>query len=83
MTKHAKNLEFDPAGFEDLAWWIEKDRKKARKAVDELLALVPDFKSRGPSLIRRFAYLDEHIELLVEGLGKAGLKMQSKVIDAT
>lgn len=33
MTKHAKNLEFDPAGFEDLAWWIEKDRKKALRIV--------------------------------------------------
>jgi toxin YoeB len=26
-------LEFDPAGFDDLAWWIEKDRKKAQKIV--------------------------------------------------
>lgn len=24
-----KNLEFDPAAFEDLAWWIQQDRKKA------------------------------------------------------
>jgi len=24
-----KNLEFDPKAFEDLAWWIEQDRKKA------------------------------------------------------
>jgi toxin YoeB len=23
------SLEFDPAAFEDLAWWIETDRKKA------------------------------------------------------
>jgi len=22
-------LEFDPAAFEDLAWWIKQDRKKA------------------------------------------------------
>lgn len=29
MTKHAKSLEFDPAAFEDLAWWIKQDRKKA------------------------------------------------------
>ncbi len=27
--KPAKSLEFDPAGFEDLAWWVETDRKKA------------------------------------------------------
>jgi len=26
-------LEFDLAGFEDLSWWIEKDRKKALKIV--------------------------------------------------
>lgn len=28
-----KNLEFDPAAFEDLAWWIEQDRKKALRIV--------------------------------------------------
>lgn len=26
-----KNLEFDPDAFEDLAWWIEKDRTTALK----------------------------------------------------
>ena len=49
-------------------------RKKARKAVDDLLALVPDFISRGPSLIRRMVYLEEQVEMLVAGLRKAGLK---------
>jgi len=24
-----QNLEFDAAAFEDLAWWVEQDRKKA------------------------------------------------------
>lgn len=33
MTKQAKSLEFDPAGFEDLAWWIEKDLKKALRII--------------------------------------------------
>ena len=28
-----KSLEFDPAGFEDLAWWVEQDRKKAIKII--------------------------------------------------
>ncbi|MBA2245745.1 MAG: type II toxin-antitoxin system YoeB family toxin, partial [Gemmatimonadetes bacterium] len=28
-----RSLEFDPAGFEDLAWWIEKDRKMALRIV--------------------------------------------------
>jgi len=26
-------LEFDPAGFEDLSWWVEKDRKKALQII--------------------------------------------------
>jgi toxin YoeB len=26
-------LEFDQIGFEDLAWWVEKDRKKAIKII--------------------------------------------------
>jgi len=33
LTKPVKTLEFDPAGFEDFAWWIGKDRKKAQKIV--------------------------------------------------
>jgi toxin YoeB len=28
-----KNLEFDPAAFEDLAWWIERDRKTALRII--------------------------------------------------
>ena len=28
-----KNLEFDADAFEDLAWWIDNDRKKALKIV--------------------------------------------------
>jgi len=26
-------LEFDPSAFEDLAWWIQQDRKKALRLV--------------------------------------------------
>ncbi len=33
MTKRATSLEFDPNGFEDLAWWVEKDRKKALRII--------------------------------------------------
>lgn len=29
MKKPARSLEFDKAAIDDLAWWIEKDRKKA------------------------------------------------------
>ena len=28
-----KNLEFDIAAFEDLAWWVEHDRKQALKII--------------------------------------------------
>ena len=28
-----RSLEFDPDAFEDLAWWIEKDRAKAHRIV--------------------------------------------------
>jgi adenylate cyclase len=52
---------------------------EAEKAVDELLALVPDFKRRGQSLIRRLAYLDENVDVLLEGLRKAGLETLSEV----
>ena len=34
MTKPARSLEFDPDGFEDLAWWIKEDRKKALRIVN-------------------------------------------------
>ncbi len=28
-----RDLEFDTCGFEDLAWWVENDRKKALKII--------------------------------------------------
>ena len=28
-----KNLEFDSSAFEDLAWWIKQDRKKALRII--------------------------------------------------
>lgn len=37
--KLVKNLEFDPAGFEDLAWWVENDRKKALKIIRLIKAI--------------------------------------------
>ena len=33
MTKPVQSLEFDMAAFEDLAWWVEKDRKKALRII--------------------------------------------------
>ncbi len=31
--KPARSLEFDSSSFEDLAWWVEKDRKKAMRII--------------------------------------------------
>ncbi len=39
MAKSARSLEFDPAAFEDLAWWIEQDRKKALRIVKLIEAI--------------------------------------------
>lgn len=33
MKTPSRSLEFDSAGFEDLAWWIENDRKKALRLI--------------------------------------------------
>lgn len=33
-----RSLEFDPAGFEDFAWWVQHDRKKALR----LLRLIEE-----------------------------------------
>jgi len=35
-------LEFDQAGFEDLAWWIDKDRKMAQRIVRLIQAVQRD-----------------------------------------
>lgn len=40
--KSARNLEFDPAAFEDLARWIEQDRKKALKIMKLIEAIQRD-----------------------------------------
>jgi toxin YoeB len=37
-----RNLEFDPHAFDDLAWWITKDRKKALKIVKLVEAIQRD-----------------------------------------
>jgi toxin YoeB len=37
-----KNLEFDSLAFEDLAWWVEKDRKQALKIIKLLKEVQRD-----------------------------------------
>ncbi len=34
-----RSLEFDLNAFEDLAWWIKNDRKKALRVIDLVLAI--------------------------------------------
>jgi toxin YoeB len=35
-------LEFDPTAFEDLAWWVEKDRKQALRIIKLIEAIQRD-----------------------------------------
>ncbi len=34
-----RSLEFDVNAFEDLAWWIKNDRRKALRVIDLVLAI--------------------------------------------
>jgi len=43
-----RSLEFDPLAFDDLAWWIQQDRKKALRIVDLIKEIQRDpFKGIG------------------------------------
>ncbi|MGH2544441.1 MAG: Txe/YoeB family addiction module toxin [Ardenticatenaceae bacterium] len=43
-----RSLEFDAAGFEDLAWWVENDRKTALRIIKLIRAVQRDpFKGIG------------------------------------
>ena len=43
-----RNLEFDPAALEDLAYWVEHDRKKALRVIDLVLETQRDpFRGKG------------------------------------
>ena len=46
--KPARSLEFDPAAFADLAWWVEKDRQKALRIINLIKDMQRDpFKGIG------------------------------------
>lgn len=42
MNKPLRSLEFDQAGFDDLAWWIENDQKMAQRIVRLIQAVQRD-----------------------------------------
>jgi adenylate cyclase len=49
---------------------------EAQTAVDQLLELEPDFKTRGRQLISRYLKVDTLIEKIIAGLHKAGLAIK-------
>jgi hypothetical protein len=48
-------------------------QKEAKAAIGEMLKLVPDFASRGRSLMKRYIKVDDLVDSICEGLRKAGL----------
>ena len=46
---------------------------EAKSAVEQLLKIEKDFKTRGRGLISRYAKADKIIDKIVEGLRKAGM----------
>ena len=44
-----------------------------KAAIKDLLSIFPDFKHIGRDIMKRLFYLDEHIEMLWDGLKKAGI----------
>ena len=43
--------------------------------LQDLLRLQPEFQSRGRELMRRHFYTDGYVEMLLEGLYRAGLEL--------
>jgi len=48
-------------------------RDEAVGAANQLLEMVPDFASRGRSMISRYVKVDSLVDKVIEGLRKAGL----------
>lgn len=49
-------------------------KKEGKSAIDELLHLSPNFINQGKEMTTRLLYLDEHVDMLWDGLLKAGFK---------
>ncbi len=49
---------------------------EGKQAVEQLLALKPDFPSRGRKLIKHYIKFDDIVEKMIEGLAKAGLDVE-------
>ena len=49
-------------------------QRQAQQVLDELLAVVPDFASRGRDMIRRIVFHAKHVDRIWDGYEKAGLE---------
>ena len=54
---------------------------EAKNAGLELLSLVPDFKQRGRSLIKRMVFLDEYVDMLWDAWLKVGIQDPAAPVD--
>ena len=52
-------------------------REEARGALNELMEVVPAFEKNGREIIRRIWHYEKPVELILEGLQKAGMKFGS------
>ena len=50
---------------------------QAAAALGELLEMRPDFPTRAYELLHRLVYLEEHVDMLMDGLFKAGFKLNA------
>jgi adenylate cyclase len=50
--------------------------EEGKRAVENLLKLKPDFPSRGRILIKHYIKFDDIVDRMIDGLGKAGLKVE-------
>ena len=70
---NVSNLFWDPLLRAAVLGQLNRQTEAASE-LKALLSLCHDFKDRGKELIRRHVLRDEYIEMLLEGLYKAGLE---------
>ncbi len=49
------------------------DRENGKAAVEDLLAVYPTFAEDARDVLAKWYFIDDHVELILEGLRKAGL----------
>ncbi|MFW2368452.1 MAG: hypothetical protein ACN4GW_18705 [Desulforhopalus sp.] len=69
---NSPELYIDPL-FRAAAYGQLDNEDAGKSAVRELISLIPDFKSCGREIMKRIFFLDEHVDMLWDGLEKAGI----------